>query len=100
MEIQSLVNSDPMGATVDHGSGKMAIEVPSQQFVVSQTKNRIMSLNEKKQRSINKSTNFNPVGLARRCFYGPGVKHVASHSTHTVVANPKKPTRTCKLCSQ
>ena len=40
------------------------------------------------------------VGLARRCFYGPGVKHVASHSTHTVVANPKKPTRTCKLCSQ
>ena len=62
MEIQSLVNSDPMGATVDHGSGKMAIEVPSQQFVVSQTKGRIMSLNEKKQRSINKSTNFNPGG--------------------------------------
>ena len=40
------------------------------------------------------------VGLARRCFYGPGVKYVASHSTHTVVANPKKPTRTCKFCSQ
>ena len=38
------------------------------------------------------------VSLARQSLYLAGVKHVVSLSTHTIVANPKKPSRNCKFC--
>ena len=55
LQIQSMLISDPMGTTVDHVSGGMSVDVPSQQLLVSQPKNRIMCPKEKNQRKTAKS---------------------------------------------
>ena len=56
LQIQSLLISDPMDTTVDHGSGELSIEVPSKQRIVSQKKGRLMCPQEKKTRQVKKSS--------------------------------------------
>ena len=64
LQIQSLLISDPTDTTVDHGTGELSTDIPSQQRIVSQKKGRLMCPQEKKTRQVKKSSK----SIAGECF--------------------------------
>ena len=60
IQIERLLLTDSKGSTVEHSSGDLTVDIPSQQLIAKQPKNRLMSAQERAQRQHKRSSRHNP----------------------------------------
>ena len=54
LQLEALLLSDSNGTTVEHSSGGLSVDVPSQELIAKQAKNRLMPVEERIQRQRNR----------------------------------------------
>ena len=110
MELEHLLLSDSNGTTVEHSSGGVCVDIPSQELIAKQPKNRLMPVREMNKRKKNKKfkhilgrwncTSLFVFGLTYMIvpLYPLGMKQVVSGKKHDILVNPRTAIRSCTFC--
>ena len=60
LQLETLLLTDSKGMSIEHSSGGVTVDAPSQELILRQSKKQLMCTKEKKQRSVSMSTKSIP----------------------------------------